>query len=98
MNRFSSLRVRLAGLVLLAVVPSLAALVYAKASWIWPGACIAVLALGAAWLGADWFVGRPLKSIRDSVGKLATGDLDNRTSLQDEAAEFSDLADALNAM
>jgi nitrogen-specific signal transduction histidine kinase len=98
MNRFSSLRVRLVGIVFLAVFPALAVLVYAKMDWLWPGFCIGLFALAAAWLGGELFILRQVKSLQTAAAKLASGDLTSRTGLQDEPTELGELARCLDAM
>ena len=83
MNRFSSLRVRLVGMVFLAVVLALLILVYARMDWLAPGFCMGMFALVAAWLGGgDVHSLRQVKSIQAAADKLAKGDLSSRTGLR----------------
>jgi signal transduction histidine kinase/CheY-like chemotaxis protein/HAMP domain-containing protein len=99
MKRFSSLRVRLAGIVLLAVTPALALLIYlGPATWLWVDFTIGLFALAAAWMGGELFILRQVKTILSSARKLAAGDLSSRTGLPGEATELGDLANTLDAM
>ena len=98
MNHFSSLRVRMVGIVFLAVAPALALLVYAKLDWLWPGFCMGLFALAAAWLGGELFILRQVKSLQIAARKLAAGDLSTRTGLLNEPTELGELARALDAM
>src|SRR5258708_4357641 len=98
MNRFSSLRVRLVGIVLLAVAPALALLVYANLRWMWVDFGFGLFALAAAWIGGELFVLRQVKSILSSTRKLAAGDLSSRTGLRSEPTELGELARSIDAM
>src|ERR1700722_12208181 len=98
MSRFSSVRVRLVGTVLLAVAPAFAALVYAKMDWLWPSFAIGLLALAAAWFGGELFVLRQVRSIHLAARKLASGDLTSRTGLSKEPTELGELARSLDVM
>ncbi|HEX3801077.1 MAG TPA: ATP-binding protein [Verrucomicrobiae bacterium] len=80
------------------MIPALAVLAYAKLSWLWPGFCIGLFALGAAWLGGELFILRQLKSIQIAARKLAAGDLSTRTGLRDEPTELGELAHSLDSM
>jgi hypothetical protein len=81
LKRFSSLRVRLVGIVFLAVAPALAWLSYTRIEGVWPSFFIGLCALCAAWLGGEFFILRQVKSIRIAAQKLAAGDLSSRTGL-----------------
>ena len=98
MNRFSSLRVRMVGIVFLAVAPALALLVYAKLDWLWPEFCLGLFALSVAWLGGELFVLRQVKSLQLAACKLAAGDLSTRTGLLNEPTELGELARSLDVM
>ncbi|MDB6067444.1 MAG: Histidine kinase [Pedosphaera sp.] len=98
MNRFSSLRVRLVGIVLLAVAPALALLIYANLRWMWMDFAFGLFALAAAWIGGELFVLRQVKSILGSTRKLAAGDLSSRTGLMSEPTELGELARSIDAM
>jgi signal transduction histidine kinase/HAMP domain-containing protein/ActR/RegA family two-component response regulator len=99
MKRFSSLRVRLAGIVLLAVAPALALLIYmGRAGWMWVDFTVGLFALGAAWIGGELFVLKQVKAIKSSARKLAAGDLSSRTDLKGNKTELGDLAQTLDGM
>ena len=99
MKRFSSLRVRLAGIVLLAVAPALALLIYmGRAGWMWVDFTVGLFALGAAWMGGELFILRQVKAIKSSARKLAAGDLSSRTDLKGNKTELGDLAHTLDGM
>jgi signal transduction histidine kinase/HAMP domain-containing protein len=99
MKPFSSLRVRLAGIVLLAVTPALALLIYLEpAKWLWVDFTLGLFALAAAWMGGELFVLRQVGTITKSARKLATGDLSSRTGLLKDSTELGDLAHTLDEM
>ena len=98
MSRFSSLRVRLAGFVLLAVSLALALLVLANASGLWVDFTIGLVALAAAWMGGGLFVLRQLTSIQIAAKKLAEGDLSSRTGLGNNRSELGELARSIDTM
>src|ERR1700710_1747576 len=98
MNRFSSLRVRLVGVVFIAVVLALALLSYAKLDWLWPGFCMGLFALAAAWVGGEFFILRQVKSIQHAASRLAQGDLTTRTGMLNEPTELGELARSLDSM
>jgi signal transduction histidine kinase/HAMP domain-containing protein len=99
MKPFSSLRVRLAGIVLLAVAPAFALMYFAgRANWMWVDFAVGFFALAAAWMGGELFVMRQVKSITRSAHKLAQGDLSSRTGLLAEPTELGDLAQTLDSM
>ncbi len=96
MPGFSSLRVRLAGTVFLAIAPALAILFFAQVPWI--GFAIGLLALAAAWFGGERFVSRRLRSLVQAVERLGSGDLTARTGLGDEPGEIGQLARTFDKM
>ena len=98
MNRFSSLRVRLVGIVFLAIAPVLAVMVYARQTWLWPGFIMGLFALVAAWIGGEMFILRQVKSLILAAKGLAKGDLSSRTGLLNEPTELGDLARSMDAM
>jgi signal transduction histidine kinase/CheY-like chemotaxis protein/HAMP domain-containing protein len=98
MKQLSSLRVRLVGIVLLAVAPALALLVYFKQTSLWLDFTMGFFALTAAWIGGELFVLRQVNSIMKTARRLAAGDWSSRTGLRDEATELGELADSLDAM
>jgi signal transduction histidine kinase len=98
MKRFSSLRVRLVGIVFLAVAPALAWLAYTHFEGVWPSFFIGLCALCAAWLGGELFILRQVRTIRVAAKKLAEGDFSTRTGLTNEPTELGDLARSLDTM
>ena len=98
MSRFSSLRVRLVGIVFLAVAPAVALLIYTDLRWLWIGFVIGLFALAAAWFGGELFVLRQVNSIMGAARRLTAGDLNTRTGLANERTELGDLGRALDNM
>lgn len=98
MNRFSSLRVRLVGIVFLAIALVLAVLVYVHQTWLWTSFIVGFIALIAAWAGGELFVLRQVKTLMKAANGLAKGDLSSRTGLFNEPTELGDLARAMDAM
>src|SRR5690242_12788072 len=96
MNRLSSLRVRLVGIVFLAAAPSLGLMLYTK--MVWPGLAAGLLALVAAWFGGDVFILRQVKALLQATKRLGTGDLSSRTGLTNEPGELGQLAQAFDQM
>jgi len=97
-KRLYSLRLRLVSIVLLAVAPALALLIYLKNSSLWVDFTIGLFALAAAWIGGELFVLRQVKSIMATAKKLAAGDLSSRTGLRNEPTELGELAQSLDAL
>jgi signal transduction histidine kinase/HAMP domain-containing protein len=95
-NLFSSLRVRLVALVLLAVALSLTAAELLHFTGLWGGILVGFTALAAAWLGGEFFVTQKLKPIKNAAQKLAQGDLSSRTGLHDDRSELGELARSLD--
>ena len=77
MNRFSSLRVRLVGIVFLAMSPAWVLMYLGYLPWaaLIPG----LLALAAAWYGGERFINRQVRRLSIATQRLATGDLTSRT-------------------
>jgi signal transduction histidine kinase/HAMP domain-containing protein len=98
MNRFSSLRVRLVGIVFVAIAPALAVLAYVHQTWLWTSFIVGFIALIAAWVGGELFVLRQVKTLMKAAKGLAKGDLSSRTGLLNEPTELGDLARAMDAM
>src|SRR5690348_9899804 len=96
MNGFSSLRVRLVGTVLLALIPA----------WVlmylhflpWPGFILGLLALAAAWFGGERFILRQVRRLHQATVRLASGDLTARTGLGNDPGEFGILARTFDEM
>ena len=98
MKRFSSLRVRLVGMVFVVIAPVFAWLANHRHEGDWPSFLIGLGALAAAWLGGEFFILRQVRTITVATRKLATGDLSSRTGLTDERSELGDLARSVDQM
>jgi signal transduction histidine kinase/HAMP domain-containing protein len=96
MKRFASLRVRLVGIVFLAVAPALVLLVHNGLPLL--GFIIGLVALAAAWFGGELFVLRKINSLLIATEALASGRLNTRTGLGTESTELGDLARSFDRM
>ncbi len=96
MSRFSSLRVRLVGIVFFAVAPALGLLLYTGLPWL--GFLIGLLALAAAWFGGNLFVLRQVTLLSETTKRLAQGDLASRTGMSKEPGELGQLARNFDAL
>ena len=96
MIRFTSLRVRLVGTVLIAVL--IGWLVAFIANLEVAGFAAGVLALFAAWFGGEHFIIRQVRNLLQTTTRLATGDLTARTGAKKEPGELGDLARAIDGM
>jgi signal transduction histidine kinase/CheY-like chemotaxis protein len=96
MSRFSSLRVRLVGTVLVAVVAGW--LIAFVADLEVAGFAAGLLALIAAWIGGEWFIVRQVRALLQTATRLARGDLTARTGAKDETGELGDLARVIDTM
>jgi signal transduction histidine kinase/CheY-like chemotaxis protein/HAMP domain-containing protein len=96
MKRFASLRVRLVGIVFLAVAPALVLLIHNGLPWL--GFVIGLVALAAAWFGGELFVLRKINSLVIATEGLASGRLNTRTGLGTESTELGDLARSFDRM
>jgi signal transduction histidine kinase/ActR/RegA family two-component response regulator/HAMP domain-containing protein len=96
MNTFSSLRVRLVGMVFLAMSPAWVLMYLGYLPWaaLIPG----LLALGAAWYGGERFINRQVRRLSLATQRLATGDLTSRTGLSGEGGELGQLARKFDQM
>ncbi|HEX4342200.1 MAG TPA: HAMP domain-containing protein, partial [Verrucomicrobiae bacterium] len=90
MTSLSSLRVRLAGTVLLAVAPAVAVMYWFHLPWM--GFVVGLVALIAAWIGGERFVLRQVRLILSATERLRAGDMASRTGLKDEPGELGQLA------
>ncbi|HWY77991.1 MAG TPA: ATP-binding protein [Verrucomicrobiae bacterium] len=99
MSRFSSLRVRLVGIVFLAVAASLG-LLYVIGFWsaTWVPFAAGLVALGAAWAGGELFVMRQVRALLKAVKGFAGGDMACRTGLVKERGELGELARAFDSL
>lgn len=64
---------------------------------IWLGS-VAILALSAAWFGADFFIVRPVRKLRGATERLAAGDLTVRSGSQVTVGELGLLAQGFDQM
>ncbi|MDB6109959.1 MAG: Histidine kinase [Pedosphaera sp.] len=96
MKPFSSVRVRLVGIVFLAVTPALAILFLTGAPWV--GFTLGLLPLAAAWIGGEMFILRQVRALLGAVKGLAAGDLSSRTGLRSERTELGELARSFDTM
>ena len=93
MKRFSSVRLRLFGIVFLAVAPALALLSYTSGSWV--GSVVGILAIVATWIGAEFLIVRQTKALSKAIKELADGNLDSRAGLKDDPTELGDFLSTL---
>src|SRR5262245_13241756 len=93
---FSSLRVRLVGVVFLAIAPALIVLYFTQSPWV--GLVIGGLALGAAWFGGERFVLRQVRELVAAVRRVSEGDFSTRTGLAEEPGEIGELAHSFDDM
>ena len=103
---FSSLRARLVGTLLLAVVPALL-VVYLllklagtepKLSWLVVFAGLGLVALAVAWMCGERYVLRQVRSLYGAARQLAAGNLASRTGLDKEPGELGQLARTFDSM
>ncbi len=94
-------------LALIAVFPAFAVIEYAAAfagadQMLWPQrwllGFVSLAAFGAAVIGGEVFVLRPIRTLRSSLDRLAAGDLSARAQLATGAPGLSELGSAVNAM
>ncbi len=98
MKLFSSLRVRLVGIVFAVIAPLLAWLSYHREAGGWSSLIVGLGALAAAWLGGELFILRQVRTISAAAKKLAGGDLSTRTGLTREPTELGELARSIDTM
>ncbi len=96
MIRFTSLRVRLVGTVLIAVL--IGWLVAFVADLEAAGFAAGVLALFAAWFGGERFIVRQVRALLRTTTRLAAGDLTARTGAETEPGELGELARTIDGM
>ena len=92
----SSLRVRLAGTVFIAIAPAMALMSFANLSWM--GFGVGLMALVAAWFGGEHFILRQLRMLSAAGARWAAGDFSVRTGLEKEKTEIGVLARAFDKM
>jgi signal transduction histidine kinase/ActR/RegA family two-component response regulator len=91
----SSLRFRLIGTVLVAIVPAIGFLCFTLP---WTGALIGILACVVAWFGCERFVVQPLRELLCSVERGGGGDMTRRASLAAGEGEIGRLAQSFDAI
>ena len=86
LGKFSSVRMKLVGSVLLLTVPAL--LVMYNYHLPMTGFVVGFLALVAAWTGGEFFVRRQVQALTQTAQKIANGNLDARTGLPERKDEL----------
>jgi signal transduction histidine kinase/HAMP domain-containing protein/ActR/RegA family two-component response regulator len=94
--KFSTVRMKLVGSVLLLIVPSL--LVMYIYNLPMSGFVVGILALVAAWMGGEFFVRRQVQAMARTAQKIAAGNLDARTGLPATEDELGQLAKIFDSM
>ena len=94
--RFSTVRMKLVGSVLLLTVPAL--LIMYNYSLPMSGFVVGILALVAAWMGGEIFIRRQVEALSKTAQKIAEGDLNARTGLATEEDELGQLATVFDQM
>src|SRR5258708_14665076 len=106
MSRSFSVRVRLAGIILLVIIPA-SVIMYLDDRYLpltflgdvpWPGFVIGMLALGAAWYGGERYILRQLDILAKTAQRLREGDLSSRSGLAKDDSELGQLAQTFDAM
>jgi signal transduction histidine kinase/HAMP domain-containing protein len=96
MTGFTSLRMRLAGVVLLAIAPAWVLMYFIHLPL--TGFVVGLIALVAAWYGGEHFVLRQVRWLSRAAERLADGDLSTRTGLAHERGEFGQVARTFDTM
>ena len=96
LGKFSSVRMKLVGSVLLLTVPAL--LVMYNYDLPMTGFVVGFLALVAAWTGGEFFVRRQVQALTQTAQKIANGNLDARTGLPERKDELGQLAKIFDRM
>ena len=107
-KRFSSLRMQLVASVFLFISPALVLTYIINQRWFWQFApawmrdyaldvpwasfIVGLLALIAAWYGGEHFILRQVRILSRAVRRLAAGDFEARTGLQQVEGELGQLA------
>ncbi len=94
--RFSSVRMKLVGTVLLLIVPALLLMYIYDLPM--SGFVVGILALVAAWAGGELFVRRQIQALSFTAQKIADGDLSARTGLPASKDEIGQLARIFDRM
>src|ERR1017187_5805624 len=94
--KFSTVRMKLVGSVLLLIVPSLLFMYIYDLPM--SGFEVGILALVAAWMGGEFFVRRQVQAMTRTAQKIADGNLDARTGLPAREDELGQLAKIFDSM
>jgi signal transduction histidine kinase/ActR/RegA family two-component response regulator/HAMP domain-containing protein len=94
--KFSTVRMKLVGSVLLLILPAL--LVMYIYDLPMSGFVVGFLALAAAWMGGEYFVRRQAHALSETAQKIADGDLAARTGLPASDDELGQLAKIFDRM
>ena len=113
-KRFSSLRMQLVASVFLFISPALVLIYIVNQNWFWQFApawirdyalnvpwesfIVGLLALVAAWYGGEHFILRQVRILSQAVRRLAGGDFQARTGLQEVEGELGQLAQKIDEM
>jgi signal transduction histidine kinase/ActR/RegA family two-component response regulator len=94
--KFSSVRMKLVGSVLLLILPALLVMyIYDLPP---DEFLIGILAMVAAWMGGEYFVRRQAQALSETARKIADGDLAARTGLPESEDELGQLAKMFDRM
>jgi signal transduction histidine kinase/ActR/RegA family two-component response regulator/HAMP domain-containing protein len=94
--KFSTVRMKLVGSVLLLILPALLVLYIYDLPM--SGFIVGFLALAAAWMGGEYFVRRQAQALSETAQKIADGDLAARTGLPASGDELGQLAKIFDRM
>jgi two-component system cell cycle sensor histidine kinase/response regulator CckA len=94
--KFSTVRMKLVGSVLLLILPALLVLYIYDLPM--SGFIVGFLALAAAWMGGEYFVRRQAHALSQTAQKIADGDLAARTGLPASEDELGQLAKIFDRM
>jgi signal transduction histidine kinase/ActR/RegA family two-component response regulator/HAMP domain-containing protein len=94
--KFSTVRMKLVGSVLLLIVPSLLFMYIYDLPM--SGFVVGGLALVAAWMGGEFFVRRQVQAMTQTAQKIADGNLDARTGLPASGDELGQMANIVDRM
>ena len=96
MTGFTSLRIRLVGAVLVAIIPAWVLMYWLNQPVF--GFITGLLALAAAWYGGERFILRQVRALSTAAQRLAAGDLRSRTGMARERGELGELARTFDRM
>ena len=94
--RFSTVRLKLVGSILLLTVPALLLMYIYRLPF--SGFVVGLLALAAAWMGGEYFVRRQAQALSQTARKIAGGDLSARSGLKASGDELGQLAMSFDRM